>query len=413
MASLDGISLIDIAAAGTSGAAFLLAGTPRTPLRAATPGGWTVESAAGSKYVIARRVSPSSNYEEARSLAFRATQQGLDLWAIARIADLGIRDAEIEHIAWWPESNVQVLRLTTISTISPTLSGRMVVRDGNGIVVPPPEPPAPSWHESLRYFRLSQVADDLFDGYRNLYLALESLLDRVAPQAVNPSTGRPTEPEGSWFRRALGVAASRISLVPFAAPGAADPIQDLYDHLYIRTRTAVFHAKTSRPSILPHSPGSDRAQVAEAFRRAARLFIALAEAELGARSVMSGFFVGGFDLMTQSLKTRLRLHATDDPAAATPESLAGVPAGGNILNLDTRQAPELEQPFQRAFLGSAVGPDLAPFGRVTAVFATVDGHLAACGSIEGNLTVQGIQRLEAHLGLRLRNAQMPKQYFGS
>jgi hypothetical protein len=37
-------------------------------------------------------------------------------------------------------------------------------------------PASPKWQESARYFRLSQLTDDLFDSFRNVCLALESIL---------------------------------------------------------------------------------------------------------------------------------------------------------------------------------------------------------------------------------------------
>ena len=72
--------------------------------------------------------------------------------------------------------------------------GEITVTGGTPVV-----PPAPEWHESARYFRLSQLTDDLLDSFRNIYLALESILDHLAPQR----TTSPLEREGSWFRRAL------------------------------------------------------------------------------------------------------------------------------------------------------------------------------------------------------------------
>src|SRR5664279_4158410 len=76
------------------------------------------------------------------------------------------------------------------------------VRDAQGNIIPPP-PRSTFWHESFRYYRLSQTTDDLFDAYRNVYLALESVLSTISPQKVNAATGRIAEQEGQWFERAL------------------------------------------------------------------------------------------------------------------------------------------------------------------------------------------------------------------
>ena len=65
-------------------------------------------------------------------------------------------------------------------------------------------PDALEWDESLRYFRLSQATDDLFDAFRNLFLALESILSLKTPQQSEGS-------ESKWLRRAWGAARERMS----------------------------------------------------------------------------------------------------------------------------------------------------------------------------------------------------------
>jgi hypothetical protein len=72
--------------------------------------------------------------------------------------------------------------MTNVVTISLELPPmRAVHKDAAGNIIPPPPRPPATWHESMRYFRLAQVTDDLFDAYRNLYLALVSLLTKLAP----------------------------------------------------------------------------------------------------------------------------------------------------------------------------------------------------------------------------------------
>jgi hypothetical protein len=52
---------------------------------------------------------------------------------------------------------------------------RITVRDQDGNEVPS-EPIRPDYHPALRFYRLSQVTDDLYDSYRNMYLAFEMLI---------------------------------------------------------------------------------------------------------------------------------------------------------------------------------------------------------------------------------------------
>jgi hypothetical protein len=412
MATLDGMHLLDPAGQPTSGAAFVLDTLSKVDLSSTDNDGWNVEVKALGKYVVAWNQKTPLSQEDCWEFAFKAVQRALDLFSISRSADLGVRDSQTEHMVWWPDPAGQVLRLTNVVTISLGVGSIQVrVTDAAGNVVPPaPRPPA-TWHESLRYFRLAQVTDDLFDAYRNLYLALESILDRIEPQKVLAS-GK-AEPEGAWFKRALSIANSHVSLAPFAPKGSTNSVDDLFDELYVRTRTALFHAKSSRPSFLPHAPGKEHEAVRAAALNLASLFMALAENELGTRSVTSAIFAAGFDMLTSDLKTKCRLQVTDDKAAGDPDANTLNLGGGIVVDLATRHAPELEKPFVRAFLGTAGINDFGKLGRLAVVAATVDGCPIAGGVVEGELLLDGFDRLECHLSIRQHNAKLPKVHFAT
>jgi hypothetical protein len=411
MSTLDGIPLFDTAGLATSGAAFLLNSASKVSEVVSCPGGWEVQVKAGGRYVIARKPIAVGDYVKSRDAAFVAAQQGLDLLSIARTTDIGIRNAETEHLVWWHEAAGEVLRTKHVSTVSMAFTAKAVAMGPDG--KPKPEPPVPpvNWHESLRYFRLSQVTDDLFDSYRNLYLALESILDRMAPQMVK-SSGKPGEPEGQWFKRALGVAHAKLGLGPYAPKGSTNPVDDLFNELYVDTRTALFHAKGSRPSLLPHTTGKGQETVTAAVERLSNLFMKLAERELNTRSKSSFLFAAGFDLMTQHLKTKVSLHATDDPEVGHPDNTVINPAGGAVIDLKTRHAPELEKPYVRALLGHVNGKQMEKLSRLTGVVSKLDdGTPMTCGTIEGVLKLTGLARFECQMSIRNRNVQQPRSYF--
>jgi hypothetical protein len=240
MATLDGIQLFDFAP--TSGAAFLLTAPTREPLFVSHDG-WTAE--ARGRYIIVRKPVSLNDYDGTLDSAFAAAQQALDLASMTRIGNHAIRDAATEHLTWWPAACGQVLRITFHTMFSVGVGSTIEVRGADGEVIPRPTPP-PVWHDSGRYYRRSQTTDDLFDSFRNLYLALESILDHIAPQL-------PNEKEGQWFRRALTETHSRINLSRFAPRGAADPVDEVYRQLYTSTRNLLFHAKGSRPRYVPQA----------------------------------------------------------------------------------------------------------------------------------------------------------------
>lgn len=47
-----------------------------------------------------------------------------------------------------------------------------VVRDPDGAVRSPGAAINPEWHASMRYLRMSEITDDPYDAFRNVYLAL-------------------------------------------------------------------------------------------------------------------------------------------------------------------------------------------------------------------------------------------------
>jgi hypothetical protein len=162
--------------------------------------------------------------------------------------NLVIEGFDDNHIVWWPEPSGLVVRTVSIAPVSidvPPVTA--IVTDANGNVVPHSAPPPVVWHESFRYFRLSQTSDDLFDAYRNAYLALESVLSSIAPQHTS-ATGNVTEREGAWFRRALTAADQVTALAPCVPASTADPVQYLYDELYVDMRSAMSHARAGARS---------------------------------------------------------------------------------------------------------------------------------------------------------------------
>lgn len=109
-------------------------------------------------------------------------QQALDLHSMLGGSDLQVKDTVDEYICWWKEGNKRVASLTSTATFSARVGNvQLVVRDAQGNVVPPVQV-VPQHHIGFRFFRLAQVSDDLYDAFRNMYLAFESLLSTRHPK---------------------------------------------------------------------------------------------------------------------------------------------------------------------------------------------------------------------------------------
>jgi hypothetical protein len=400
-ADIDGMAFLDDGA--TAGAAFLLSGEAGEGT-AERVDGWTVEIRAHSRIVLARGTGPDT-YDQARDEALDAANKGLDLISERGSGDYWIRDAADAHIAWWREGSRSVVRVLSVPTFSVTV-GTVTVTGGRPVV-----PPAPRWHESLRYLRLSQVTDDLFDAYRNLYLALESILNTVAPQQLRPS-GSPAEREGDWFKRALGEAGKLVTLASFAPAGATDPVQALWDELYRDRRSALFHAKSSRVYLLPHS-SAKRREVMESLRRITSLYLAVAEKVISIRRPGGGIFAGFWRMQTDSLVGRLEIVATDDAAPFSADDTQVNPSGGRIVALDTAAAPNFDRPFERFFLGQVDGERLKGLDRITRLCSVVDGRPHTAHIPDGVLRVPRVDRFEVLLALRAQNVRQPKRLYAS
>lgn len=109
-----------------------------------------------------------------------------------------------------------------------------------GVQPPPSPPPLIQHHPALRYYRLSQLSDDLFDAFRNAYLALEYLASEESPKG-------PNESEPKWLLRVLGGPLASI------LPGGID-VPVFVESAYKFGRLPLFHAKSYSTFYLPHGP---------------------------------------------------------------------------------------------------------------------------------------------------------------
>lgn len=414
MASLDGMQMFDPSGHDTTGGAFLLSAQAKASHVETAIDGWHVEIKRGSNYVVARTTRRFKDLQDRRESAFGAAQKALDLMSVCRIAILAIKKFGSEDMTWWCEGDDQVLRLTDSMIVPMKLSiGPMTVRDHSGNIIPPPPKPPIIWHESMRHFRLFQATDDLFVAFRHLYLALESIFDLIAPQRLKAS-GKPDEMEGEWFKRALVVAGGKLTLGHFAPRGVADPVQSLFDELYLRARTALFHAKASRASFLPHSPGSKGGAdaISSAVARLARLYVELARQVLNVRLGTSVITHAGFDAFTAGLKDKVRVQATDSGASSGQEDEEVTDLrDAVIVDLTTRHAPDLEVPSSRSFFATADEETLRKIARLGSLVVSINDQGVAFGQLKGELLLHGFNRLECQIDIRLRNADLPKSDF--
>lgn len=368
-----------------------------------------VEVATGCRAVVVRGIRAES-YEEALALANSRAQEGLDLFSVSGAGNLAVADLDTEHLVWWNDGSNTILRFWGAARLTasvPPVTVRVTGPDGKPV---PQTPEREIWHESMRYFRQSQVTTDLFDAYRNLFLALESILSTICPVSVGPN-GRPSEGEAAWFKRALRESHKRVDLTRFASPETLDPVSVLYSELYRTVRNAVFHAKRGRDTLLPHDT-SARSYVADPLERLSGLYLKLVEVETGVGYRSGGIFASFFRQMAEGIGPS-RIHLTEDevPLDASMDKLP-FRSGSQHVGAPLRRAPAFDESWLVAYLASISAAELSPLPSLsTLIAATAEEQPAFAFTLEGQLKVTGFDRMEAVVGLRATNANTPRSRF--
>lgn len=387
-----------------SGGAFRVDRPIPSDLTQSIGAGWSATIGSGAGQIAVHGPNSASTYEEALEDALGAAQQALDLLAIQGGVALSIEGAESEHVIWWTDASGVILRDVAVEDLKVSVSARATVRDAKGNAYPQTPTPVTNWHESFRYFRLSQTTGDLFDAYRNLYLAVESLLSTAVPVIVSPK-GKP-EGEGSWLRRALtDIHPSKVDLANYAPPGSVDPITGVYNDLYAGTRTRLFHSKNGRPILLPHTL-TGRSAVLESLERLGRLYVDLARSVLSVQREMGAMTEAGF---RQATEMDGELVVSDDTAPAQDSDTLVNPTGGATFALPTSRPAELARPGLTTWLGQApVAEVLKEVSGIGRVGLTVAGGLMLVGRQDPPLSLEGVEVLQVQRSVRLVNQQTVK-----
>lgn len=386
-----------------TGGAFRLDREVTTEVSRPIAGGWSTLVRSGGRDLIVFGPTGAADYETALEDAISAAQEGLDLIAAEGGPALTIEGAETGHLIWWTEPRGIVLRDMGIEDLGISVSATAEVRDAAGNLVVQPAPPPVTWHESFRYFRISQTTGDLFDAYRNLYLAVESLLSTVVPMHLN-SSGAPAEGEGAWLRRALTqVHPATVDLVNYAA-GAANPVDAVFNDLYAGTRTQLFHSKAGRPILLPHTL-SGRDGVLASLERLGRLYVDLARSALFLQRGGGAMTYAGFRMSTN---WAAELVLSDDPAPAEKADTAINPTGGASMVLPT-QPPDQSVAGITTWASEIPGADvLAQIPVVARVGLTLDGNLILVGDHNPAVNLDDVAVFQVHRSVQLVNQQTVK-----
>lgn len=402
MARLGAISLFEQSSSLQSGVAFSLTSSATTDAVLAFANA-EIEVRAGQRDVVVRfskAVDPKTAFDEGHRLA----QQGLDLLSILGRVDAVIQDAENDHLIWWAvPSGVALRQVSTI--VLPFSVGHvtLTVRDQHGNIVPPIQI-QPQHHIAFRYYRLAQTTDDLYDAYRNMYLAFEVLLSTRFPITKG-------EKEIIWLRRALAGCQPDIRLDDLG-PQSSDIIESILNAVYHDARLPLFHAKEGKEFFPPHDSNSDRQIVSNALRILTHLVLRMAGAWFSAVRTGGGVFFGWVYESIQQLLSTSCLVATNcsDPFQPSEPNLAHE-RFRSAVKFKTNIAPEFQREGEPAIFGTVSGYELRMLGEIWRIELISPDRPRMALTFESPLTCDDAERLEVLMHVRATNLTQSKTLF--
>jgi hypothetical protein len=146
---------------------------------------------------------------------------------------LSITNASNECLIWWREKSQLVLRIVFTNLLSVSTRAEIRILDKNGKEKQSLPKPI-LYNESFRYFRLSQVSDDVFESFRNMYLAFELLLSSKYPKKLG---------ERRWLDSSLRKVNKSIALSSVYKPKGADVVTEIVNEIYVGMRCRLFRQR--------------------------------------------------------------------------------------------------------------------------------------------------------------------------
>jgi hypothetical protein len=402
--TLASIPIADRTSESSSGAAFLLAQASHVSETVYVAQDSSLELRTGVEYAVARFCGAGSP-QEALALGHKLVQQGLDLVSILGKDDLTLRDSADEYLVWWREQGKQVLRVVSTATLSfdvPPVQMTVHHQDGNEVVQPEVKP---VYHHAFRYFRLSQITEDLYDAYRNMYLAFELLLSSKYPRGNR-------EREIDWLQRGIAQADSVLNLSSLVSSSATDTVQAIVKTIYYDARLPLFHAKEGRDFYLPQSSHHHQA-VLQALQLLTKMVLRMSELWYQARYLGGGVTRGWVYRSIEDLLSRSRMLMSDDASEFDPsQSDLGHERYKTAVWLDVELVPSPSGTDKGpALLGRISDEGFDPSASVRR-FEVVGAKAPRIAHIlKEALTLAGIDQLECRFDTRVSNIRQPRYLF--
>lgn len=345
------------------------------------------------------RFNGARSHEDAYSQGSLLAQEALDVLSMTGLGDLVTREAENEYFVWWASSTKRLLAFVTTVTFSIKIDPvSITIKDVQGNVVPP-TPIIPKHHIGFRFFRFSQASDDLYDAYRNMYLAFESLLSSRYPKAKGL--------EIDWLRQSLTAASTDLSLASVVPAGTPDTISHVLNIIYEGARLPLFHAKDGRAYFAPVHNASDREEVVKALTMLTHIVTRMADMWYSARRISGWVNFKIFEEQNRSLFSGTSFIFSDNPGFTLQDGLNSESVKNGIRFPATFSETSGTEPRHNV-TGELQVSFVADRGRLHALYL-VNGESPLIGiSPEITVNLNGFDTFQVRVFIRDRNASSPK-----
>jgi hypothetical protein len=385
-----------------SGVAFSLAKkSPINDVYEFESGKWEIEIQKDNQKIIARSKDILIGEQILRS-GFDFCQKFLDLLSVSKKVSLNIENPGQDYILLFKNSDRMIARITNNADWGFGLEVTLQIIDKDGNITELPPLPQPNWHPSFRYYRISQLENDPYDAYRNLYLAFESLLQDITP--INNH-----EREIDWLNRALNEIGQKLPLSDYV-PLGTDPVSYITKVFYEHFRCKIFHAK-NRNYIIPHE-WADSEKLSEAYEGLLRLWRQMSvvfKKVPGGGSVVTyqGFMV----FMDPIANQGFNIQFTDDPSPENISDTQVSPLGYTIYPTINNIYIRDYKPGIVLFKGNLEIPEQIGLQLIHRICMISGETLYTTSSYEEGIIPKGIDTLEYYVTFRMVNKTSPKTIF--
>lgn len=370
------------------------------PMKGALEDGWQFESLANGRYICARHLR-EMGADEAHELGVAALSKALDLSSVQYNQHSALATPGDDFIALYKSSTKQALLLATTTERNMSTSFEMTITRADGTIERPAPPPDPVWNRAFRYYRLSQIAADPYDAYRNLYLAFETLMEQLFPRTQD-------EREGAWIRRCFTTLHQQSGLQAFAPAGHKAPSEYLYGTLYESIRCNLFHSSSAK-TILPYYE-TESSKLLSAYQTLLNVWRTVSAKHLGTN--MHGCvitFQGFAGIMASSYQGSLAFKVTVDDSMPTVQDTSASPRGAPEYALEeVSYTGEVEPGIIRINATDSHPQRIPKFFRF-GLFA--NDTLITIGMLEG-LDLAGVDEFNVRYSDRLVQGNQPRVRFG-